>query len=198
MENNTVISYNPLPITKSVSSAYNLEGNVNKRWKDTAMVIKGVFENQLENGNMWVLTCVPENNNHKQAEQARNMLNAKFDKDVIRALRTIKPQVKKIIDEEFKKISEVNPDFNYTNPSQVWTRIRDYIADVAGYGDFFPSVRNKKVKKENTAGDPALTSRTNVTALSNKYLDAGWSPETVESFENFLSTYNRNEVTPKK
>ena len=198
MENNTVISYNPPELTKVVSSAYNLEGNVNKRWKDAAMVIKGVFESQLDNDNMWILTCVPENNNHNQAERARNMLNAKFDKDVLKALRTIRPQVKKIIDEEFKKISEVNPDFEYTNPSQVWTRIRDYIAEASGYGEFFPSVRNKKKPRENGAGDPAMTSRTNVTALSNKYLDAGWSPETVESFENFLSTYNRNEVTSKK
>ena len=198
MENNTVISYNPLALTKAISTAYGLEGNVNKRWKETAMSIKGVFENQLENSNMWILTCVPENNNHKQAEQARDMLNAKFDKDVIKALRTIKPQIKKIIDAEFKKITEANPDYKYSNPSQVWTRIRDYIAEAAGYGEFFPSVRNKKDKKKNGTGDPALTARTNVTALSNKYLDAGWNSETEQAFEKFLATYNKYEVTPKK
>ena len=198
MENNTVISYNPLALTKAISTAYGLEGNVNKRWKETAMSIKDVFENQLENSNMWILTCVPENNNHKQAEQARDMLNAKFEKDVIKALRTIKPQIKKIIDAEFKRITEANPDYKYSNPSQVWTRIRDYIAEASGYGEFFPSVRNKKKKRENSSGDPALTARTNVTALSNKYLDAGWNSETEQAFEKFLATYNKYEITPKK
>tara|TARA_R100001086_G_scaffold248539_1_gene185777 strand:+ start:255 stop:857 length:603 start_codon:yes stop_codon:yes gene_type:complete len=200
MENNTVISYNPPALTKAISAAYGLEGNANKRWKDASMFIKGVFENQLDNSNMWILTCVPTNNNESLAEKARNMLNAKFgtNSEVIKALRTIKPQIKKIIDAEFKKMTEANPDYNYSNPSQVWTRIRDYIAEAAGYGDFFPTIRNKKVKKENSSGDPVLTSRTNVTALRNKYIEAGWKQETVEAFENFLSKYDKNEITSKK
>ena len=198
MENNTVISYNPPALTKAISAAYGLEGNANKRWKDASMFIKGVFENQLDNSNMWILTCVPSNNNEPQEEKARNMLKAKFDSEVIKALRTIKPQIKKIIDAEFKKMKDANPDYDYSNPSQVWTRIRDYIAEASGYGDFFPSIRKKKEKKENTSGDPVLTSRTNVTALRNKYQDANWNPETVEAFENFLSKYDKNEITSKK
>ena len=198
MENNTVISYNPPALTKAISAAYGLEGNANKRWKDASMFIKGVFENQLDNSNMWILTCVPNTKNEPAVEKARNMLNAKFDNEVIKALRTIKPQIKKIIDAEFKKMTEANPDYKYSNPSQVWTRIRDYIAEAAGYGDFFPSIRNKKEKRENSSGDPVLTSQTNVTALRNKYLDADWKPETVEAFENFLSKYDKNELTSKK